>query len=517
MKPGTFQLEGLNPLRNMDQASVVALIEAGERGYYARLQWLYRWIEKTHPMVRAVKRRLLASLGSLKWNIKVADTGEDADRKALAEKQEKTLRDAYDGIANLTDALKFLALGELRGFSHLEKVYAGATDRRTGAAFDADRDPWDVVELRPVEQWFWAKNGFYGPWLYNPTAKETNNGDPIELKNYVIHLVDDPFDEIGARLAEKHFVNDGDWTGFLYDYGIPAQFLVLPPGVSKEREAEYQRAAELAISAARGSVPHGTELLSPTGTGSGGASVFSERLKYLDEQIVIAGTSGKLTVIAESGSGTLAGGAQKEAFDEIAQAIANQISGVMQAQFDKLLLAQKHKGEPVLAYFEYAMVDKKDAKGVLADAQTADEAGFEISEEEVSEKSGYKLRRRAPQQNGPAGAAPLVDGTAAPLVESKAGEVPVSQPSTADSRPAVASVAAALNVAPEFVAPGKKIIDDLIALAANNELGVDELTSAAEAMLQDIPELAAQSDLGSVIDALQAAMTAATEATLSGE
>jgi hypothetical protein len=73
-----------------------------------------------------------------------------------------------------------------------------------------------------------------------------------------------------------------------------------------------------------------------------------------------------------------------------------------------------------------------------------------------------------------------------------------------------------LNVAPEFVAPGKKIIDDLIALAADNKLGVDGLAAAAEKMLKDLPELAAQSDLGSVIDALQSAMQTAAEATLTG-
>jgi hypothetical protein len=506
MNPGTFHLEGINPLRNLDQSRVVSLIEYGELGYYARLQWLYRWVEKTHPMVRAVKRRLLASLGSLKWNIKLADTGDDTEKKAIAERQAKTLRTAYDGIPNLTAALKFLALGELRGFSHLEKVYAGAINRQTGAPFDAERDPWDVIELRPVEQWFWARRGFYGPWLYNRTAQEVNTGDQIELKNYVIHSIDDPFDEIAARLAEKHFVNDGDWTGFLYDYGIPAQFLVLPPGVAKEREAEYQRAAELAISAARGSVPHGTGLLSPSATGSGGAGVFSERLKYIDEQIVIAGTSGKLTVIAESGTGTLAGGAQKEAFDEIAQAIANDISGVCQAQFDKPLLNEKHKGEPVLAYFEYAMVDKKDAKGVLSDAKTAADAGFDISEEEISEKSGYKLTRKPaapPPTNGVEPTTPH-PATVPRLTLIGREEAPVEK------------VASALNVAPEFVAPAKTIIDDLIALAADDKVGLDELTAAAERMLKDLPELAAQSDLGSVIDALQFAMQTAAEATLTG-
>jgi phage gp29-like protein len=364
-----FSLDSINPLH----------------GFYSRLQWFFYFIEKRDPLVRAVKRRLLSALASLDWNIKQVDVSEDAQKKGLSEKQAKDLRAAYDKIDNLRLALTFLALADLRGFSHLEKIYAG--NGQSGS------DPWGIIELRIVEQWFWAREGSRGPWLYNGEAMDTNRGAAIDPAKFIIREVDDPADEIFAELGIKRKVNDADWDGFLEDYGIPAQFIIGPPNVPRHKEAEYQRVAEQAISAARGYLPNGASLASPSAGGAGGAGVFSERLKYIDEQIVIAGTAGQLTVLAESGSGTLAGSAQKEAFDEIAQAIANDISGVLQEQFDKPLLARMHPNEPVLAYFEFAKVDTKETSKVLEDAGKAAAAGFVIDEKELSEKTGYKLKR----------------------------------------------------------------------------------------------------------------------------
>jgi hypothetical protein len=495
-----FALEGVNPLRDLDLNRLISRIEYGERGFYSMLQWTYRWIEKTNPTVRAVKKRLMSSLGSLEWDIKIVDAGEDETKKAAAEKQAKELRAAYDAISNLREALNFLALAELRGFSHLEKIYA-----REG------EDPWLVKELRVVEQWYWARKGRYGPWLYNKEAKETNDGVAWKAEEYIVHAVDDPVDEIFARLATQQGVNDADWDGYLEDYGVPPMFIVLPPNVPKDREAEYQRAAELAVSRARGSLPNGATLTGPTISGSG-AGVFKERLDYLDELMVRAGTSGKLTILAESGSGTLAGGAQKSAFDEIAQAIADQLSGVMQKQFDLPLLKRKFPDEPVLAYFEFAAVDEEETGKVLGDAKTAHEAGYRIDDGELSEKSGYKLK-----YVGDAKPASELTKTTEPATTAAAASATSPAPDKAEQRAAPTDrVAHILNIAPEFVAPAKQIIDDLIAKAGDDSLSVDDLLAAAEEMIKKAPELAAQTDAGSLADALQSAMQTAAEETLSG-
>jgi hypothetical protein len=505
-----FALEGINPLRDLDLRALISRIEAGERGYYSILQWTYRWIEKTNPTVRAVKKRLMSSLGALKWDIKLADTGDDAEKKTAAEAQAKELRAAYDAIANLRDALNFLALAELRGFSHLEKIYAGAQPLNS---LTSQLDPWSVIELRVVEQWYWARNGHYSRWLYNSDARETNAGDPIDLANYVIHEIDDPADEIFSRLAVQQRVNDADWDGFLEDYGVPPMFIILPPNVPKEREAEYQRAAELAVSRARGSLPNGSILTSPSATGSGGAGVFKERLEYLDGQIVIAGTAGKLNVLAQSGSGTLAGGAQKEAFDEIAQAIADQISGVMQKQFDLPLLKRKFPDQPVLAYFEFAAVDEEETGKLLTDAKTAHDAGYRMDEADLSEKTGYKLTYMEP-------APPPTNGTGATTTASSPNAAAAAAPeaSAPSATSAVSdSVASNLHLTAQFVAPAKGVIDELLAKAQSGAVTNEDLAAAAEEFLKRIPEIAETTDVTEVAAALEKAMRDAAEATLAGK
>ena len=65
-------------------------------------------------------------------------------RRTLAARQAAFLRDAYERIENLREAVQFLALAEFRGYAHLEKNH----DARGR-----------VSELRPVPQWFWARLG----------------------------------------------------------------------------------------------------------------------------------------------------------------------------------------------------------------------------------------------------------------------------------------------------------------------------------------------------------------------
>jgi hypothetical protein len=514
MNLNNFALEGVNPLRGLDLPVLISRIESGERGYYSMLQWTYRWVEKTNPTVRAVKKRLMSALGALKWDIKIVDVGNDETKKAAAEKQQKELRADYDAISNLRDALNFLALTELRGFSHLEKVYAGAINKRTDKPYDSSRDKWDVIELRIVEQWYWARKGLYGPWLYNKDARETNSGDPIDLAHYVIHAIDDPADEIFARLSTQQGVNDADWDGFLEDYGVPPQFFVLPPNVPKDKEAEYQRMAELAISRARGSVPNGTTLLSPTISGSG-AGVFKERLAYLDELMVRAGTAGKLTILAESGSGNLAGGAQKDAFDEIAQAIADQLSGVMQKQFDLPLLKRKFPNEPVLAYFEFAPVDEEETGKVLGDAKIAKEAGYRMNDDELSEKTGYKLTFVGDATAGANGNELTKRTESATAAASATSPAPDSQPAPSDQ--AAGAVANNLHLTAAFVAPARSVIDNLLAQAQSGEVSNEQLAAAAEEFLKRIPEIAETTDVTEVATALENAMRSAAEATLAGK
>src|SRR5271156_5834396 len=391
MKPSTYLRDlqistnwraHYNPLRGLTLRLAVAMLEQGERGNYARLQWLYRYIEKRNPTLRGVLQRRQAALTRLDWDIRVrSDAPNAASPKSLAARQAAFLRDAYERIANLREAITFLALAEFRGYAHLERH------------FDARGR---TVKLQPVPQWFWARLGPDAPWQYNAEARPglPMPGDPVlDPARFIFREFDSPVDESAVIAHVRQSLSQKDWDGFVETYGLPPLFLELPPDIPAEREAEYQAQAEAIIGDARGTVPHGTQI--HTGdSGARGQNPFAEHLQYQDQLIVLAATGGKLTTLTESGSGTLAGTAHQKAFDDITEAEAALISEIFQQQFDRPLLAKYFPGQPQFAYFELAATRSLDPADVITQALTLARAGYEIDPAELSEKTGFRLKLR---------------------------------------------------------------------------------------------------------------------------
>jgi phage gp29-like protein len=390
MKPSTY-LQNLqlstnwraqfNPLRGLTIAHLVAMLEQGERGNYARLQWLYRFVEKRNSTLRAVLQRRQASMTRLDWDIRVRDVAAGKSPRSLAARQAAFLREAYERIENLREAITFLALAEFRGYAHVEKIFNARGE---------------VTELRPVPQWFWARLGPDAPWQYNATARPglPMPSDPeMDARKFILRETDSPIDEIAVIAHVRQSLSQKDWDGFVETYGLPPLFLELPPDIPAEREAEYQAQAEAIIGDARGTVPHGTQIHT-VDSGARGQNPFAEHLRYQDELIVLAATGGKLTALTESGSGTLAGSAHQRAFDDITEAEAALISEAFQRQFDAVLLQQAFPGQPQLAYFELAATRELDPAEVINQALILAKAGYEIDPAELSEKTGYRLKLR---------------------------------------------------------------------------------------------------------------------------
>ena len=364
--------DAYNPLRGMNLARLMSLLDAGERGQYADLQWFYHYMERSDPMVFSVMQRRRAALLSCDWDIRLA-VGEDGDQ-ALAAEQAAVLREAYERVENLRDAVSFLFSGFFRGYAHIEKHYAAS-----GL----------VTRLEPVEQWFWVRDGMYGAWEYNQNAVSgRKRGIPIDPDNFVI-LDTVPIDRLLALQYLGRTLTLKDWDSFLEVYGIPSVFLVGPPNTPVAKEEEYQRIAEQLISDGRGYLPPGSDIKYVNGGGT--RPPFRERIEYLDRQITLVATGGLLTMLTQSGSGTLAGNAHADTFMQIARSDAAMLSEVLQKHFDLPLISEFFPGQPVLAYFEFAPITGSEVSRVVADAEMLARAGVAIDIDELSEKTGYKL------------------------------------------------------------------------------------------------------------------------------
>jgi len=164
--------------------------------------------------------------------------------------------------------------------------------------------------------------------------------------------------------------------------------------------AEWKQLMRGIGSDGEGILPGGT-LETLQSEGKGGDPVFVGYLKRQDEQIVMAATSGKLTMLSEAtGLGSGNSEAHADTFDEIALALAMDVSEVFQEQFDGPFLDAIFPGEERLVYFELAAKDESDVGQTVKHASDLATAGYDIDTAELSEKTGYKITRRPETPHG---------------------------------------------------------------------------------------------------------------------
>lgn len=367
--------DGYNPLRSLTIARAVSLLEEGERGAYADLQWTYRYIEMQDATLGALIERRTSAVQKLDWNIKVRDEV-PAGKEAVASKQKAALEAAYEKIGNLTAAVEAMAMASFRGFAHLEKV---------------TNQDGDIVELAPVDQWFWCRDGLYGQWTLNRNAAfGTNRGEEVPLPRFIVREVSRPINRVALIAFIRKALSQKDWDGFIETYGIPAVFVIMPESIPADKEDEYLEAAESVTSDARGVLPGGSDIKT-VDNGARGNNPFKDHLAYQDEQMILRGTGGLLTMLAQSGSGTLAGNAHAETFDEIAKAEAAEISEIFRKQLDSAVLATVTPGEPAFAYFELAANEETDTAAIIKDVAALSGAGYQVSPDFIAEKTGYQV------------------------------------------------------------------------------------------------------------------------------
>lgn len=375
-----------DPLRSFTLSRAVALREAWFRGEMADVQWTYLWAETSDPDLFALRELRSAAIAEMDWNIKtVSDDSADFD-PALAEDQAHALRAAYDAIPNLTEVIDHLATATFRGYAHVEKQRAA--DGR-------------IARLEIVDQWNVVRDGFRGAWRYNPEARNTNFeglADQPELNddNCIISLGTDRHINFYAlpKFVRCSMV-EKDWTAFLEIYGLPSGVITMGPNQNPDAAADEAEAAASIAEGGSGVIPYGATY-SPNDSPRG-VDPFSPFLRAFSEKLILVGTGGKLTMLAESGAGTLAGNAHADTFRTIARAEARRINSLLQRHLDRDLLAREFPGQPVLAYFELDYQEKADPAALIDQAVKLKAAGFNVDPEELSEKTGWSLSAAAPE------------------------------------------------------------------------------------------------------------------------
>lgn len=379
--------EQFNPLRSLTLARAVSRLEDYNTGAMADLQWTYFHIEQTDEDLLALVELCLSRLVEMDWSIA---TAKDA-APALAEAQSDYLREAFDGITGLEEAIEHLATAKFRGFAHVEKIYGpGGT----------------ITELAPVDQWNVVRDGLKGGWRYNPEARSTMfSGLPAEndmpAERFVFREVRRPVNRIALIKFIRANLSEKDWDAFIEIYGIPSGVVTGPQNVPQGKEAEYEEAALAISEGGSGYLPNGSTYTQ--NKAEAGSTPFKDRLDHLSEKLVLAGTGGKLTMLTDAtGLGSGASDAHSAVFDSIASAEAGRISRVITDSICTELLNARFPGQKHVAYFKIAANEETDSAAIIADVVALSSAGYELDTAEVAERTGWKILGRTAPAPAPA-------------------------------------------------------------------------------------------------------------------
>jgi phage gp29-like protein len=378
--------QNYNALLGLTLSRARTLVESYTRGEFADLMWTFgapfQGIESADADLLALIERRRAALQDFTWHARIVDKAKrrgDFDAK-LAEEQQVALYEAYDYIDNLDEALDHLALASFRGFAHVQKHR---------------RPDGDIHHLEVLDQWNVVRDGWMGGWKYNPEAIQTSyDALPpdyvMEGPEWILREVQRPINRIALQKFIRQSLADKDWDAFLEIYGIPSGVVIGPPEVPKDNEAEFRDAAESVSQGGSGYLPHGSDY--KANDGPRGVNPFRDRLDYLSEKLVLAGTGGMLTMLSKpTGIGQGATGAHEEAFRQIAKAEAKSISAVLQRMIDAEVLGKSFPGRPALAYFEIAADEETDPGDAVGHVVSLAGAGYMTDAAQVQELTRYQV------------------------------------------------------------------------------------------------------------------------------
>jgi phage gp29-like protein len=394
-----------NPLRGFTLTRLINFFENAERGWYPDLMWLYRFVEKREPTLRAIKRRMMAAVKKLDYEFVISDRARTPEMQAVAQVQLARVKEWFEQIQNVKEAVGHLVLASFRGFAHLEKYYFN------------DNPADGIYRLEPVPQWHWVRKWPSRAWLYNARADQTLNGIAIPEDKFVIREVEDPINEIASIAYLRKNMSQKDWDAFVETYGIPPLFIEMPEQTPNDLRAEFQDVAERVIGDGRGTLPFGAKVQTVK-DGERGTNPFKDHVDYQDSQIVLAGTSGKLTVLNDpTGLGSGQSEVHAETFNDLAVAEAEEISEIMQSQLIEpfVLSDVSNPGAQIygaLVYFKLKAEERVQVDKLVDNVVKLEGVGYETEPEQIAEQTGLRLKRALvkPGMAGPNGGVPTGAG-----------------------------------------------------------------------------------------------------------
>lgn len=362
----------IRPLAGLTVRRAQGIYDAAKRGCSPLLHRVYDAIEAADPVVMTCAERRSSALAGLGWR---ATARAGADGK-LADEQRAAISEMADSIGDLAECVEHLDLAFFRGFSHVQPIWEGGKVRRVERL-----DSWNFMRRAD------------GTWLWNPDCRES--GDGLEEIGPDARLVtvcrprciDYPAMAIHIRKA----LGERDWGRFVERFGIPPVNVVMAPGTTEEQRADYVKGTRDAQDGRCAAWPSGSSV--SYAEGARGQDPFSKFVEHQERLVVLMATGGTLTSLAQADTGSLAGGAQMDVWEQIVRRDAEIVGAAMNRGLFRPMLEEAFHGWPLAAVFELGREANPTTDEVFETAAKARAAGYRVEQRELEEASGYALEK----------------------------------------------------------------------------------------------------------------------------
>ena len=364
-------LDRINPIANLTLRDARAIFDAARRCGSPLLQRIYDEIELADPVLMTCVERRASALSALSWSVKKRASAD----QVLADEQLDALDQFASRIENLSEAIEHLDLAFFRRHSFVQPLWEGPAVRHISLL-----DSWNFLYDRE-RGWFW-----------NPEAKSDIAGlEPVTPEMRLVSVVRRRAIDFPALIVYiRKSLGERDWGRYIERFGIPSVDVVMPPSATEANKADFLEAAEKARDGLPAVWPNGS---TPTtrGADSRGQNPFDAFIEYHNKMTVLMATGGTLTSLAQSDTGSLAGGAQMDVWKEIVSRDSAVISEALMRGLFTPYLEQAFPGREIAAEFAIGQDEAITPKDAASLAATLKQAGYLVDQSELEEATGFSL------------------------------------------------------------------------------------------------------------------------------
>lgn len=388
---GNAWLERVNPLHGLTIAQARNIFDVARAHGSPLLQKIYDEIELVDPVLGVCVDRRQAALAELGWKISPRPSAD----QVLADEQKDALDAFVRGIGNFSETVEHLDLAFFRGFAVVQPIWEGEKVQRVAL----------------LESWNFLFDDD-GALLWNPDCTLDPRGcfDIPPAARIVTVRRRRPIDYPALAIHIRKYLGERDWGRFIERYGIPPVDVVMAPNATNEQKSDYVEAAEAARDGRSTVWPSGTPQPSRA-EGSRGQDPFTAFIEHQEKLIVLRATGGTLTSLAQADTGTLAGGAQMDVWDQIVKRDSSVISDALNRHLFWKFLERAFPGRAPAVEFSIGREQEPTATEAADLAVKLRSAGYTVDQAELEEVTGFTLEKvpEAPQP-GPFGGLSLNKG-----------------------------------------------------------------------------------------------------------